>query len=312
MTAPAAADTPAPSSAPEPPSGGFSTDWLSLREPLDLEARPVALVQRLASRLPTGRPLTIVDLGCGTGSNLRALAPTLDARQTWHVIDNDPVLLSDLAHRIRPWAENQGLVQRWENADETVLSLDDEAERFRYRIVLEVQDLAETVSSLNFSGHDLVTSAALMDLVSREWVKTLVDHVVGAGALTYFALTYNGEMRWTPVDPMDDEILALFNRHQRGDKGFGPAMGPDAPQVMADLFTAAGYSVTTEPSDWDAAPDARGFQRTMARGIAAAAAELAPSEKQPRVRQWLDRRLQAIEDGHSRLRVGHGDLLAHP
>lgn len=308
MTAPAAADSPAPHPAP----GGFSTDWLSLREPLDLEARPVALVHRLAARLPTGRPLGVVDLGCGTGSNFRALAPELDARQTWHVIDNDPVLLSDLAHRTRPWAEGRGLVQRWENDDETVLALDDADDAFRYRLVLEVRDLAATVETLDFSGRDLVTGAALMDLVSRDWLAALVERIVGAGAVAYFALTYNGEMRWTPVDPMDDEILNLFNRHQTGDKGFGPALGPGAPQMMADLFAAAGYQVTTEPSDWDAGPETLGFQRTLAADVAAAAAEIAPPEKQPRVRQWLDRRLKAIEDGHGRVRVGHVDLLAHP
>jgi SAM-dependent methyltransferase len=306
MTAPVSvADAP-------PASPGFSTEWLALREPLDLEARPVALVRRLAACLPKGDFLTVMDLGCGTGSNLRALAPQLNARQTWQLIDHDPVLLGELTHRTRPWAESRRLVQRWENDDATVLALDDDTDTFRYRLVLEARDLAATLDSLECGGRDLVTAAALMDLVSHDWLQTLVTRIVAARAAAYFSLTYTGMIRWTPADAMDDEILALFNRHQRQDKGFGPALGPDAPQTMVDMFKAAGYHVTTEPSDWDASPEARGFQRTLAKDIAAAALEVASPDRQRQVRQWLDRRLQAIEDGHGCVRVGHVDLLAHP
>ena len=37
--------------------------------------------------------LRIVDLGCGTGSNLRALAPLLGPRQHWRLVDYDADLL---------------------------------------------------------------------------------------------------------------------------------------------------------------------------------------------------------------------------
>ncbi|MGD8498218.1 MAG: class I SAM-dependent methyltransferase, partial [Chromatiales bacterium] len=55
---------------------GFSPDWLALREPLDARARSAALVDRLRAQAPRG-PRRILDLGSGTGSNLRYLAPRL-------------------------------------------------------------------------------------------------------------------------------------------------------------------------------------------------------------------------------------------
>ena len=55
----------------------FPADWLDLREPVDHRSRNQALAQALARHFDGWRPLTVVDLGCGTGSNLRATAPLL-------------------------------------------------------------------------------------------------------------------------------------------------------------------------------------------------------------------------------------------
>jgi len=56
---------------------GFSADWLSLREPYDLRARSTKVLDAVAAALAPLPTLTIVDLACGTGSTLRALAPHL-------------------------------------------------------------------------------------------------------------------------------------------------------------------------------------------------------------------------------------------
>lgn len=289
----------------------FTTDWLTLREPLDRAARPVALVQRLSERLPRGRGLHAVDLGCGTGSNLRALAPLLPSPQTWRCIDRDPMLLRELPNRTRPWAEQHGLVMRWEDADANILSLG-APEGFQYRVELELRDLATTARDLDFAGFDLVTCAALMDLVSPDWLTTVARKTVEAGAILYAALTYDGAVDFTPVDPLDEEVIALVNLHQRGDKGFGGALGPDAPQIMADTFHALGYRVTTEPSDWDAGPETVPFQRVLVEDYARAATETAPADRRAAIAAWRERRLNAIDRGHGRMQVGHVDLLAHP
>src|SRR5690606_5694169 len=75
------------------PMSGFSPDWLALREPAD-HASINAAVRAACVRVFAGRDIVrIVDLGCGTGSNLRSLAPALGVRQHWSLIDNDPALL---------------------------------------------------------------------------------------------------------------------------------------------------------------------------------------------------------------------------
>ncbi len=288
----------------------FTADWLTLREPLDRGARAVALTHRLAEMLPRDRGLSLVDLGCGTGANLRTLAPCLPVPQTWRCIDRDPLLLRELPNRTRPWAEAAGLVQRWEDADETILSLD-APEGFRYRVELELRDLAATVEDLDFRGVDVVTCAALMDLVSLEWLAVVAKRAVQAGAVMLAALTITGEVAFLPEDPLDAEMLDLVRRHQRGDKGFGPALGPTAPQVMAGVFEALGYRVDTQPSVWEAGPETVRLQRAVIEDHARAAAALAPDRREM-VAAWRDARLMATERGRGRLRVGHIDLLAHP
>ena len=85
---------------------GFAADWLALREPFDHAARSVALARRLADRLPR-RP-RLVDLGGGTGSMFRFLAPIIGRGQDWILVDADDALLEDAFGRTAAWARRQG------------------------------------------------------------------------------------------------------------------------------------------------------------------------------------------------------------
>ena len=69
---------------------GFSADWLALREPLDHASRNAAVAAACAAHFAGAETLAVLDLGCGTGSNLRALAPILPERQDWRLVDHDP------------------------------------------------------------------------------------------------------------------------------------------------------------------------------------------------------------------------------
>ena len=46
--------------------------------------------------------LSIVDLGSGTGSTVRALSARLPTTQAWRLVDNDPVLLAEAFAMDRP------------------------------------------------------------------------------------------------------------------------------------------------------------------------------------------------------------------
>ena len=74
---------------------------------------------------------------------------------------------------------------------------------------------------------DLVTTSALLDLVSDEWLQRFVVETAARRLPVYAALSYDGRIEMTPADAADEKIIAAVNAHQRTDKGFGPALGPD-------------------------------------------------------------------------------------
>jgi hypothetical protein len=181
----------------------------------------------------------------------------------------------------------------------------------RCHVAVRQQELGVLDASL-FDGRDLVTASALLDLVSDRWLRALASRCGAAGAVVLFALTYNGESRCLPAEPEDETVRGLLNRHQRSnDKGFGTAAGPDATTSAAQAFAAEGYRVEREASDWHLPPDARALQRQLVEGWAAVAVELEPDRTHV-FRDWMNRRLDHIDAGRSRIVVCHEDLAAWP
>ncbi len=257
------------------PEPGLST-WLALREPIDHAARSEALTGALAAALPATRPLRILDLGTGIGSNIRFLAPRLPTPQVWTAVDRDASLIAQLPPGV-------------------------EARR------LELGSLQDTAL---FQGIHLVTASALLDLVSAGWIDRLAEICAGAEAAAMFPLNYNGWSACVPRDLDDEFVLEQFNRHQRSnDKGFGVAAGPDAADRAARAFSKVGYQVRMARSDWNLTSGMQDLQMALIEGWAHAVREISP-EHVGRVDAWLERRLAHVRSRQSGIQVGHVDVAA--
>lgn len=267
---------------------GFSADWLALREPADHAARSVAITRAVFDSLPHARALRILDLAAGTGSNLRYLAA---ARQSSRRADG-------------PSAAHAGTSWLLVDHDPTLLARVPEAADVATRCV----DLSTLDDGRIFEGRSLVTASALLDLVSEGWLHALAARCADAGAVVLFALSYDGRMVCTPAEPEDRSIVALVNEHQRTDKGFGPALGPDATDAAVRCFESAGYSVQRARSDWVLPPASDELQRQLIDGWAAAAKQIA-SWRSVAVDAWRDRRIAHVDAGRSEIIVGHEDLM---
>ena len=121
----------------------------------------------------------------------------------------------------------------------------------------------------------------------------------------FFALSVDGRVNWDPPAEGDEIVHHLFAAHQRSDKGFGPALGAEAPAMAAARLAALGYGVTRSRSDWHIEETA--MLQAMVDGMGSAALEQ-DSNAHARVQAWRTRRLTSMP--HSRLHVGHVDLLA--
>jgi len=260
----------------------FSAQWLALREPYDRRARSTDVLDAVAAAF-AGRPaVAVVDLGCGTGSTVRTVGPRLPARQRWRLVDNDLGLLAQAAALARP---PDLLIEA--------------------RTIDLVRDLELALDG----AIDLVTTSALLDLVSAEWLDRLAVEAAARRLPVYAALTYQGNATLDPAEPFDLEIVAAVNRHQRRDKGFGPALGPEAGLRAVRAFERVGYAVVTGSSDWEFAPQDQAIQLEVLTGWAGAAGELGDLP-QGAIDAWLARRRDLVAAGRSSMRVGHVDFFA--
>ncbi len=268
----------------------FSADWLGLREPFDAAARNEAATRlRLDARLaprrpPPGTPWRVIDLACGTGANLRWLAPRLGGPQQWLMVDHDDTLLGRIT------APGEGVA-----------------------IVRQRLDLMAALETLPWHAAHLVTASALLDLVGTAWLHRLVAACAAARLPLLLSLSVDGRHHWTPRDPLDNDVAALFAAHQRRDKGFGPALGAQAVATLVPALRAAGYRTFQARSDWridgQSGERARCLQENLIDGMAGAAIEQAPGMAGA-LRGWQERRREL--SAASRLCVGHGDVLAVP
>ncbi len=260
---------------------GFSAQWLTLREPYDRAARNAAVLDAVAAAFAGKSAAAVTDLGCGTGATMRAIAPHLPARQSWRLVDNDEALLS-AAKEAAPVG-----------VDVATIAID---------LACDIEQVLDSC--------DLVTTSALLDLVSAAWLDRLVASMVRLSRPLYAALSYDGLVALTPQTRHDEVVIGAVNRHQRTDKGFGPALGPDGALIALERFRDAGFMVVDGRADWQFVADDQEIQAEMLAGWAGAALEIGVNPSI--LNEWLRERREHVKAGHSYVRVGHIDFFAIP
>lgn len=292
----------------EQESGSFSLDWLRLRAPFDRAARDEGLARRFAAALrrSAGEPLRLVDLGAGTGANARFLVPIIGGDQHWLLLDRDPALLQFAAAETIEWARRQDYAVTREG--DAVLI---EAGGARWRVTARRADLAHDLAGALAEPFDGLAMAALADLVSAGWVDALAVQLERRRVPLLSALAADGRRAWEPPDASDAALLEAFARHQRRDKGFGPALAGAATVYLGARLAAAGCAVATAASDWRIGAEQGAMLAAVIEAERQAASEQQPARAADFAR-WAERRRAALASGGLALMIGHRDLLALP
>lgn len=293
-TAPADTSAPAVLSGIPVPAGGdpevprYAPQWLRLREPADAAARAHDLLEPLrtglANRSGRARGLVVHDLGCGTGSMGRWLAPLLDGDQHWILHDRDPYLLHFATVEAPPTA----------------------ADGSRVTVTTQRGDIGRLTPDA-LTGASLVTASALLDVLTAEEIDTLAAACAGAGCPALLTLSVAGRVDVTPAHPLDREITEAFNAHQRR----GGLLGPDAVSAASDAFGRLGATVRVHPSPWRLGTRQSALTEEWLRGWVGAAVEQRPDLTAP-ADVYLKDRLAACAAGELAVVVHHSDLLALP
>lgn len=266
----------------------YAPTWLELREPADADARARELLEPLRRHLAPhpGDTLLIRDLGCGTGSMQRWLAPQLAGQQRWILQDHDADLLAFAA------------------ANAATSSADGS----RVTVMTRHADLTQ-LTAADLRSTSLVTASALLDLLSRDEIERLAAACVEAACPALLTLSVTGRIEFSPAEPADAELAAGFAEHLRHHVEGRDLLGPDGAAAAADAFTRRGWVVEQRPSVWQLGPDHAALTAEWLRGWVPAAAGRRPGVDAD---AFLQSRLDALATGDLRVTIHHTDLLALP
>jgi len=273
----------------------FSPEWLDLREPADLRARSRDIANAVSARFALREDVNVLDLGSGTGANLRAVSPLLPNRQKWTLVDHDSSLHDVAKTRLAAWADAADV-----SGEEMKLRKDGRD----IDVAFVTADLASETGNLLEQSLSLVTASAFFDLASEDYIRALAKSVAERRITFYATLTYNGQRRWTPHRPADNQMASAFHRHQLRDKGLGLASGPMASAHLADQFRLNGYSVIEGDSDWRLERNDRMLIEELVRGHAVAVSEIGGVDAKSIV-NWINVSRTGVV-------VGHTDTFAAP
>jgi SAM-dependent methyltransferase len=290
----------------------FDLDWLDLREPFDALARNEALAARFLARLPA-RP-RLLDLGAGTGSLFRWLAPRIGRAQAWTLVDADREMAEAAFDTVADRAEAVGLRVTFPSRRCLLVHAPGGA----WRVEALVADLAEAPDNLPLHEADAVVNSALCDLVSRPWIERM------AAALRvpfYAALCVDGRDRFSPPHPPTPRWRRAFGATSGATRASGVRRWARRRRTpIAQAFRARGFSVESAASDWVA----RGRGAPPGLPLRRRAPFLSRSSPGARRRRWRPacrdarrvsrgrRRAGAIARRGLGARIGHRDVLAVP
>jgi hypothetical protein len=263
-----------------------SAAWLGLREAADAAARAEELLAPVRRHLAGTPPAVIHDLGTGTGSMGRWLAPRLPGPQHWIMYDRDAGLLEcAMAEMTRTAADGAPVTVETRQRDITRLTPGD------------------------LDGAGLITASALLDMLTAEEVERVVAACAGAGCPALLTISVIGRVELTPPDPLDADIGAAFNAHQRRTVAGRTLLGPDAVDATVAAFGRRGVEVQVRSSPWRLGADQAELASEWFTGWVAAAGEQRPELGRPAA-AYARRRLADAAAGRLGVVVQHTDLLA--
>jgi hypothetical protein len=262
-----------------------SAGWLALREPADAAARALDLVGHLMRALPAAGRQVIHDLGGGTGSMGRWLAPLVPGPQHWIVHDRDADLLAiAAAGRSSPAADGAAVTVEPRHSDITRLQHGE------------------------LAGATLITTSAVLDLLTEAELAGLAGVCATAGCPVLLTLSVLGRVSMTPADPLDERVAAAFDAHQRRSTERGRLLGPDATAVTVEEFTRLGATVLVRPSPWRLGALQSELAAEWFVGWVGAACEQQP-ELARETDAYTRRRLAQARAGQLDVTVEHADVL---
>ena len=282
--------------------------WLAHRFTCDAEARhPGIEHQFLAFFEQHQTPLKVVDVGSGTGANVRYYFDRIPHEQEWILIEQNEQLRDECCRSLVAFAQERGY--HWQQQDGTFLLTDDQKTATvqlmsgRIEHIEQLADLART---------DVVTANAVFDLLSFEQFDTLVGKLVQHEVCLLATLNYY-ETSFLPFSEEDHRFMRWYHMHMKRPQPTGIAMGPDCSEEMLDLLAQHHMMIEQEGSQWHLKKNATTMHHYLLHFIEHAVAELSLSADEQRdFDTWLTHRKSLCRQRQLEIIVDHSDIFAYP
>lgn len=206
--------------------------------------------QVAARAADTDGPLRILEVGAGIGTMLARLVewdllPAGDIRYT--AVDLDDRNVAAIPAFVREWAAGSGA---------TVTADPLAVETGGRRIAVDPVEADAVTYAADADGYDLLIGAALLDIIDRERLPTLLG-ALAPGGLYYFPITFDGATRFRPSHPADRAVESHYHAHMDAKSGGDSRAGGD---VLERLQRAEGVTLSAAAgSDWVVRPVDGGY-----------------------------------------------------
>ncbi len=268
--------------------------WLNQRFDYDSRSRNLDLEKEFLASLAELETINIIDLGSGSGANLKYLSPKIDGQQVWHLIERD-----------------KSLMNHAEKTIELVKQTNQAKLRSVHKIIADFTD--KDLNVFKETERRVFLANAVFDIIPLATFLTFLD-LLGSrpcnNVILYFTIHINEDLTIQPIHPLNQKYLSLFHQHMQRDQNGKRAMGPNTVREISNTLSQRGFLVKTADSSWDIKEDSS-FLKSNFDFIICATRELLGPKEVGEWEEWVQFHLKAIDQGKSRLHVGHQDILAY-
>ena len=266
---------------------GFSAEWLALREPYDLAARNATVLDAVVDRLRRATP-----------RSRSSISPAAPARRC--------ARSGRICRRGRTGAWSTTISACWRKASAL-------GRPPHVTVIATPVDLVRDLELALDGPLDLVTTSALLDLVSAEWLDRLVVEAAARRLPVYAALTYDGRDRHRagrPARPRDPGRLQRPSAHRQGLRSRRSGRPRRRAPSSASSISAMRWcrAAPTGCSGRTTGPSRRRCSRAGPTSRPLTHGDCRPT----RSRHGWRGAAPIWPQGRSHLRVGHVDIFARP
>ena len=303
------------------PHGGGGVRYLRAKASVDARAVNLAVrnavAQALArmplARIPTDRPLRVLECGGGAGGAFRQwtrlFAPFPQVEFT--VVDRDPVPLAVYRQEVHAWADAAGFRMEEEDANRLRFGGGGRAfdVRFREAAIPRGFDPRED------GAFDLLLAQSFWDLLGRGTALSLGRRLLAPGGIFYATLTFAGVTRFGPPHELDRRLLVCYHASMAGDRGGDPIAGE---RLLGEVrLPGSGFAeLAVGRSDWRVVPTDEGypaeedfFLETILEFVEKEVRE-APEIAAPELNEWLFTRRRQLANHQLSFAARQQDMAA--